>query len=508
MSFENFELSEEILSGLHDVNYSKPTKLQEHVLPAILEGKNAVIKARSGMGKDGSYIIPIIEYLNNQKERPHTQALVLTPEVEHAQKVDEFVWAMGYHAGVQSISVDLDGDRKTQLEALEEGVDIVVANPGRIEELLGKGEFSFEHLKFIVVDDALRIAKMGIMDKVETFLSKFGEGKQKLLYSDRMDDKLWKFVDRYIPEPFIHGFDDSEQQKEKTSGKEESKQDAAGQTPEDGNGKTEKDEADQPIEKKRNVEPPALDGDIRQGYMLVPPRMKISTLTAHLDETPDDNVLIFTASKRGTDRLFRVIRKRNKGVRSIHERLPKGERERRYKAFKSGEYQFLLITDISARDIDFDHVKQVINYDVPNNVDEYRYRAGLVASGKAGRIVSLVSKQDRNDIEEISKQVGSTPKELPLPDPVQEKVEKRKKSTTKDRSQKRKKRSSNKKSGDKKSRGRSNKDQRDNRRRRKKKTGPELPRPSYDKLDGGRTGSRKEEEEKQGVLGFFKKLFS
>jgi len=512
--FEKFELSQELLNGLKDVNYSKPTELQVRVIPDILKGKNAVIKARSGMGKDGSYIIPIIENLNKNRSKEHTRTLILTPEVDHARKVHEFVWAVGYHADTHCVSVDMDGDRDEQKEAIKQGVDIVVANPGRLEEFLKDDSISFQDLEYIVIDDAYKMSKMGLIPKFEPILKEFAKKTQVLLYSDRLNDELKELIDKYLTEPSVFGFENElGLESGNTGGKDEQEEDSPKEdTVEQPESKNE------PVEKKRDVPPPSLDTDLTQGYILVPPRMKISTLMAHLDETPEDNVLVFTASKRGTDRLFRVLRKRGITVRSIHERLPKKERERRYKAFKTGEYQFLLITDISAKDIDFDHVKQVINYDVPNNVDEYRYRAGLVGSGKANRIVSLVSKQDRDDIKAISKEIGSEPTELPLPEKAKEKlIERSKSNDSKSKNKKRNRgrgrsQSKDKSHGNKRSGSNKKKPNRSSRRSSKKRgSEPELPKPSYDKLEGGRHGNEKEksnDKKKGGVVKFFKKLFS
>ena len=524
MLFEKFELSQELLNGLNDVNYSKPTELQLRVIPDILKGKNAVIKARSGMGKDGSYIIPIIENLNKSSSKDHTRTLIVTPEVEHARKVDEFVWAVGYHAGTHCVSVDMDGDRDEQKEAIKQGVDIVVANPGRLEEFQKEDSISFEELQYIVIDDAYKMSKMGLISKFEPILEEYADKTQVLLYSDRMSDELKDLINKHISDPSFFGFEDElggtgnkQEEKEESESEEDQKTDRSQEQKQDKSTKKEDTSSDGPIEKKRDIPPPEVATDLSQGYILVPPRMKISTLMAHLDETPEDNVLVFTASKRGTDRLFRVLRKRGITVRSIHERLPKKERERRYSAFKTGEYQFLLITDISARDIDFDHVKQVINYDVPNSVDEYRYRANLVGSGKANRVVSLVSKQDRDDINSITKEVGNEPVELPLPEKAQEKLKERSKSKSNKKKNKNKRSrgrtKSNNNGNNKKSRNQSN---RSNRRSKKKKRGdqPELPKPSYDKLEGGRVGKsektkgEEKEKEKGGVVKFFKKLFS
>ena len=546
------------MSGLKDVNYTEPTELQNEVIPHIREGKNIVAKAKSGMGKDGSYIIPILEDISGKEDRSYTRALVLTPEVDHAKKIDEFIWVTGYHAGVQSAPVAMDGNREDQKEALQNGTDIIVANPGQLQKMMKQVDNPFIRIDYLVIDEAEKLTKIGIIPIVEELIGMLSGNEQRLFYSSEMNRDLEGFVKKHISDPVFIGFDapgaeaesSSEKQEEQESGKkqrressgrkerspkeetqekaqepeQEQPQEASEEAPEQTT-ETEA-EGEEPIEKKReDLPPPELPDDLKQGYINVPGRLKISTLMAHLDESPEDNVLIFTASKRGTDRLFNVIRKRGKTVRSIHERLPKEERERRYRGFKEGEYQFLLITDISARDIDFDHVKQVINYDVPNDVDEYRYRADLVGSGKANRIVSLVSKQDKDDIAAIEKEVGVTPNELPLPEAVEKKRKRRSSSDnnqgrthSKKRSSKSKSKSSSKSgsgsgsgsgsSRSKRSRGgdKSRGKKRSSGRKKRDKQQNGLPKPNFDKLEGGRKG--KERPKRTGLVRFIKNLFS
>lgn len=245
--------------------------------------------------------------------------------------------------------------------------------------------------------------------------------------------------------------------------------------------------------------PPEVPQSLKQGYINVPSRMKISTLMAHIEKTPTDSCVIFTASKRGTDRLYRILRKNNLKATSIHGKLSDEKRSQRFANFTNGDVQYLLVADISASELDLNRVTQVINYDVPNDPEEYKYRANLVGEGKASRIVSLVSKQDQSDIRELKNEIGQSPEELPLPDKVKQKLEERKKkgkgkSKGKGKGRTKNKKQSRPKRGAKKERG-----------QKEEKGKMELPRPSYEKLSGGRTG---EEDERSGVVEFFKKLFS
>lgn len=250
---------------------------------------------------------------------------------------------------------------------------------------------------------------------------------------------------------------------------------------------------------KAKEAPEAIDADLAQGYIHVPPRMKISTLMVHLEKSPLDKVVVFAASKRTTDRLFRIILKKNWGVVSVHEGIDQATFDERFEKFESGEMKVLLVGGISAKDINIEGVKQVINYDVPADVDEYRYRAELVGNGKASRIVSLVSKMDKEDMDRIVAEAGYPPVEITLPDEIKEKKQ-AKKSTSKAPSPRK-----GKPSAKPTRKAKEEKPERGERRKPAKRgvVTKELPRPSYDGLSGGREG-----KDSGGVFGWVKKLFS
>lgn len=451
LKFEDLDLSPEILDGLRDVNLETANDFQESIINAAFGDNDAVINSKSGEGKHASIVISSLERLMKREERTGTHILILTPHPKNSREIDELMWAMGYHAQVESASIDMDGDREEQEESVLDGVPILVANPGRIIEILEDNLFVLRHVDLIIVDEAHEIVSLNLSSKLEEIRKRVISNPQTLLLTDELDKEVKELAERLLEEPEAIGFDGS-----------------------DG---------------KRNIleEPPSVPQHLKQGYIYVPNRMKITTLMAHLESTPADTCVIFTASKRGTDRLYRVFRKRKMKVTSIHDKLSDEKRDQRFSNFTNGDVQYLLVSDISAADLALDKVTQVINYDVPNDPDEYRYRAALVGSGKATRIVSLVSKQDRSDINQLENELGQAPKELPLPDKVKQKL---KKQRNKDKQGKKKKK-----------RGKQKRKQRGSRDKKM-----ELPRPSYDKLSGGRAGD--EEDEKSGVVKLIKKIFS
>ncbi|MDR8394338.1 DEAD/DEAH box helicase [Aliifodinibius sp. S!AR15-10] len=460
LTFDEMNLSPELMNGLRDVNYQEPTQIQESLIPLALEGKDILVKSEeSEKGKYGSFIVPALEKLTKTEEEKGTQILVLTPHHDDAQKIDELFWAMGYHAQVDCATVGIEGDWDEQEKAISDGVQVLVANPGRLLEILQENRFVFRGLELLVLDRIEDLISLDLVSKLKDIKKRLISDYQVLGYADEFNDDVKSLVDDFMEEPEVVGFE-----KVRSNG-------------------------------QLTTEPPELSSQLKQGYIKVPNRMKITTLMAHIDSTPTDKCAIFTASKRGTDRLYRVLRKRNYSATSLHGKLSDDKRSQRFSNFANGDVQFLLVADISAADLQLDKVEQVINYDVPNDPDEYRYRAGLVGEGKAGRIVSLVSKQDRSDINQLKNELGEAPSELPLPDEVKKKLEERRK----------KNKSKNKNRS--KSRGRSKSKQKRGSRgnKRQKSDDMELPKPSYDKLSGGRTGNNDEEK---GVLDFFKKLFT
>lgn len=541
MSFEQYKLSPEILSGLKDVHYEEPTPLQKLVLPVALEGKDALVKAQSGMGKNGAIIIPLLERLQRNKSGKGIRALILTPEVDDARRIDELIWAMGYHAQIESACIDMKGNRDDQIEALKQGASVIVANPGRLLDRLDDTGATFDNVEIVVLDKVDFMEKIGILPKIDKIMERVKGKHQTMLFADDMNKNVRKVADQHLHEASELAFGLFSQQPSGSDDKPKRDRSRNGRSQKEKAEKPEKSEAKQQqkqqAQKQQKQQPKKeekqkkgqsngqdksvkIPDDLKQGYIYVPGRMKISTLMAHLDNTPTDNVVIFTASKRGTDRLYRVLRKRKKRVTSLHGKLSDDKWNERFEKFMQGNYQYLLVTDISGADLKIDNVKQVINYDVPSDVQEYRHRTDLVKDGKASRIVSLVSKQDRGDINNIEKELGNAPDELPLP----EEVKKKKKERNKKRGGRNKKRGRGRRGGrnrgnrdnnngsknGKGSRKKSRRGKRGRRNERKKsgqQDGPSLPKPSYDKLSGGRTGKKKDEEESKGLVGFVKKLF-
>jgi superfamily II DNA/RNA helicase len=436
---------------LKDVKIESPSTLQKKIFKAVQEGSDLVINTTTDDRPEVGYLINLLNDIAKSDRRQGTKGIILAPDSERAKFLDEWIWAIGYHASIESACITPDEDPKKQLNALSAGPVIVVATPEELSNLLEEGKIIFREVQQLIIDQAEKVENWGAIDNISTRVI----GKCQRIFTAAKDSKeLRDAENKLLTEPELVTL------------------------------------AKKAPEKKKE---PEITKDLTQYYINVPPRSKISTLMAHLDNNKSDTVVIFTASRRTADRLYKILRKSNRRAVSVHQQLNKDTFDERFNRFTTNDVQHLIIGDMTAKDLPLEHATQVINYDVPEDVDEYKLRAELVGDGKATRILSLVSKQDRGDIQTICKSLGYAPEEVPLPKSVKDKVSSDKKG--KKKSSKQSKSRNNK-------RGKSKK-----RNNRQKESGKHhgLPRPTFDQLEGGRSGKKKEEK---GLVGFFKKLFS
>lgn len=600
MSFEEYGLSPELLNGLADTRIDQPTPLQNEVLPAALQGKHLLVKSEAD--DDGVFLIPALQKIAENGEVTGTQVLILTPSIERANKIDELIWAMGYHAQISSALLAMKGNKGEQEQAVLDGAPVIVANPGRLIEILEKNNFQLQNLKFIVIDEAHNMENFNLVSRVKDILRFVVGEPQALILSDNQNSATEQLSKLVLKNPELIGFEksngkdlasvenksdepvnvdldeaekkleeasvkvvlnpesnESESKVESEKGSEEvqeidietakekleeaevevvlnpeNKDETESDTTQEPNITIDTQQVEQKLKKasvkvvlkkdikeEENVEPvlanPVLQGEeladpvpknLEQGYINVPPRMKISTLMAHLESSNAKKVMVFAASKRTTDRLFHIIKKKSWGVVSISAGLDDETYNERFAKFTSGEMRVCLVGGMEACKVDIDQVQEVINYDVPSEVEEYRYRAELVGKGKASQIISLVSKMDQEDIKRISEEVGYPPSELPLPAEVKDKKKKKPASKAKtNRNPNNKGKSKGKNSP--RSRSEEAKGNKSSKRTRvqvkkKKQKAFELPRPTYEGLSGGREGS----PNTGGVFGWVKKLFN
>ena len=501
MSFEKFGLSPELLSGLADVRLEKPTPLQEKVLPVVLEGKHVLVETHSN--DDLAFLIPALQKITENGEVTGTQVLILTPSIERAQNIDEQVWALGYHAQISSALMAMKGDKAAQEQALLDGAPVVVANPGRYIEILDKQNFRLTDLKLIVIDEAHEMQQFNLVNRVKDILRFVDSEPQIVILSGEQNSATKQLVELALKNPELIGFEANG-----TSESTEVETDVVAGEPfeldqEHVENKLEKAsisvvlKKDLPETNGKDLVEEESEKSLKissdQAFIKVPPRMKISTLMGYLEQSEAKKVVVCSASSRTSDRLFKIIRKKNWGVVSLGDDLDEGMFAERLERFKKYEMRVLLIGGLTVDKIDCSGMDVIINYDVPSEVSEYQLRADLINGNIVSKMISLVSKMDVEVMDAISNELGYAPVELPLPEDLTEKKKKL-------AAEKKQNRSPRKKTDRKTSNPRNNRVPKKSKKKEKPKS---LPRPTYDGLSGGREGNNSE----SGMFGWVKKLF-
>ena len=369
MSFRKFDLSEEIYLGLQDVRYEEPTPIQEQSIPLILEGKDVIGAAQTGTGKTGAFVIPLMDMILKNKSE-HTQALILTPTRELAQQIDEQIFALGYHTGITSATVIGGSDFGAQVKSIRAGVDIIVATPGRFIDQMNVLNVDFSHLNYLVLDEADRMLDMGFLPDVTKIVDSLPKERQTLLFSATMPNAIKKIVARVMKDPETIEFD---------------------------------------------IEKP-VDSVDQQVYF-VPGNQRLKLIEELFDELDWSTAIIFTATKKGTDQLERLLTKRGVSAVSMHGDRSQDERNEALRAFKNKTYPVMVATDVLSRGIDIENVSLIINYDVPNSPDDYIHRIGRTGRyDKTGTAITFVTSSGRKYFDAIEKVVGDQLHIKELPD--------------------------------------------------------------------------------------------
>ncbi len=370
-SFSEFNLTQEVLDGLKDVGFEKPTEIQQKGIPLILEGKNILASASTGTGKTAAFAIPILnEVFKNRKKA--IQALIITPTRELAQQVDEQFWSMGYHADIPTATIYGGGDWGVQEKAITNNVNIITATPGRLMDFMKVKSIDFSQLDFLVLDEADRMLDMGFIPDIKAILKKLPEKRQNLMFSATMPPKIEQLANTMMSDPV-----------------------------------------------RINISPMKPAEGISQKVYNVDERDKLD-LTLHLFDTMEwSSAIIFTATKRNADVLAKELQKKGANVTSIHGDRTQEEREAALKAFRKNEYKIIVATDVIARGIDIDNVSHVINYSVPHDTEDYIHRVGRTARAEAtGDAITFVSGQDRRYMHYIYKELGDKIQKMELPDEI------------------------------------------------------------------------------------------
>jgi ATP-dependent RNA helicase DeaD len=369
ITFAELGLGDGVLRALKDVGYETPSAIQAATIPPLLNGRDVLGVAQTGTGKTAAFALPILDRLDLSQKSP--QALVLAPTRELALQVCEAFERYSSHLrGVHVLPVYGGQGYGTQLSALRRGVHIVVGTPGRIMDHLEKGTLDLSELKYLVLDEADEMLKMGFAEDVETILKDTPDDKQIALFSATMPPQIRRISSRYLRDP------------EEITIK----------------GKT------------------TTSANTTQRYLVVSYPQKIDALTRILEVENFEGMIVFVRTKNETETLAEKLRARGYSATAISGDVPQAQRERTVEQLKNGKLDILVATDVAARGLDVDRISHVINYDIPIDTESYVHRIGRTGrAGRSGAAISFVTPRERRLLDQIERATRQPMVEMQLP---------------------------------------------------------------------------------------------
>lgn len=369
LTFADLGLDDAILKAVKDVGYETPSAIQTATIPPLLAGRDVLGTAQTGTGKTAAFALPILSQLDLSQKTP--QALVLAPTRELALQVCEaFESYAGRLRGVHVLPVYGGQGYGQQLSALRRGVHIVVGTPGRIMDHLDKGTLDLSELRFLVLDEADEMLKMGFAEDVETILADTPDTKQVALFSATMPAQIRRLAGTYLKDP------DEINVKAKTT----------------------------------------TSANITQRYLVVSYPQKVDALTRILEVEPFEGMIVFTRTKNETETLAEKLRARGYTAAAINGDIAQAQRERTVNQLKNGKLDILVATDVAARGLDVDRISHVVNFDLPIDTESYVHRIGRTGrAGRTGDAISFVTPRERRMLASIEKATRQPLTEMALP---------------------------------------------------------------------------------------------
>lgn len=364
MSFQNLELIEPILKALAAEGYTTPTPIQQQAIPLVLERKDLLGCAQTGTGKTAAFAIPILQILHQQKadrQRPYIKTLILTPTRELAIQIDESFAAYGRFTNIKHTVIFGGVSQFNQVNSLRRGVDVLIATPGRLLDLMNQGFIDLRQLEIFVLDEADRMLDMGFIHDVKKVIGKLPVKRQTLFFSATMPAEIQKLANMLLTQP-----------------------------------------------SKVEVTPPSSTVEkIEQSLYFTNKTDKQKLLLHLLDERNIPNALVFTRTKHGADKVVKFLSRAQIKSAAIHGNKSQNARQNALNDFKSGNIQVLVATDIAARGIDIDELSHVFNFDLPNVPETYVHRIGRTGrAGHSGIAISFCDAEEKSELRDIVKLVA------------------------------------------------------------------------------------------------------
>ncbi len=365
MRFEELEIIDPILKALKGENYTQPTSIQEKAIPLILDRQDVLGSAQTGTGKTAAFAIPILQHLyidrSQQNRARKINALIITPTRELAIQIAESFSTYGKYTGIKNTVIFGGVNQRSQTDALRRGVDVLVATPGRLLDLMDQGYVRLNDIEYFVLDEADRMLDMGFIHDIRKIIERLPVKRQSLFFSATMPDNIVALSRKILQKP-----------------------------------------------KKVEVSPVSSTAETIQQYLYYTNKMDKKDLLAYiLKDQKLDQVLLFSRTKHGADKIARNLKKLRIKSAAIHGDKAQNQRQKALTQFKAGEIRVLVATDIAARGIDIDKLKYVINYDIPNIAETYVHRIGRSGrAGEAGNAISLCEPEENAYIKDIEKLIN------------------------------------------------------------------------------------------------------
>ncbi len=368
MSFNNLQLIEPVLKALIHEGYTTPTPIQEQSIPIILQQKDLLGCAQTGTGKTAAFAIPLLQLMHQQQQQTRERyrsikALILTPTRELAIQIEESFKAYGRYLDLKHLVIFGGVSQVNQVNNLRRGVDILVATPGRLLDLMNQGHISLRDIKFFVLDEADRMLDMGFVHDVKKIIAKLPAKRQTLFFSATMPTEIQQLATILLTNP-----------------------------------------------SKVEVTPPSSTVDaIQQTLYYVEGQNKRSLLIHLLKDASIQTALVFSRTKHGADKIAKGLNAAGIRAEAIHGNKSQNARQSALSNFKSRRTRVLVATDIAARGIDIDELTHVINHDLPNVPETYVHRIGRTGrAGASGIAISFCDAEEKTDLRDIQKLINKS----------------------------------------------------------------------------------------------------
>ena len=357
--FEKFSLGKEIIDALNELKFSNPTEVQERAIPMVLQGKDIVVRSKTGSGKTAAFAIPIMQLLKHPRG---ACALIVAPTRELALQIEGVVRRVGKYTDIRTTVVYGGVSTRPQADRIRDGANVVVGTPGRIIDLMERGDLDLRGIKFLVLDEADIMLDMGFIDDIKYIIESTPESKQTMLFSATMPEKIKEIARGYMRNPVDIG----------VGGEEE-----------------------------------LAVNTVKNLYTVVDNSSKFSTLLGYLDHYKPRKSVIFSRTQRSADILHRILRDQGYTPVILHGGITQARREAAMGSFRRMDNGMLIATNVAARGIDIVDISDIINFDAPDEPTVYIHRIGRSARmGREGRAFTIFSRDQNGMVGAIERFAG------------------------------------------------------------------------------------------------------